>query len=77
MRFRKGREAQATQELLELLAKYPGLSTTEMSGTRKFHGVKTLRNPQIIRLLRKSGKAVMQVVGTGNFQKGIWTLKAQ
>jgi uncharacterized protein len=76
MRIRKGQEEQATRELLSKLSMHPeGLATTEMSGTKQFHGVKTLRNPQIIRLLGRSGKAEMTMVGGGNYWKCVWKLK--
>jgi hypothetical protein len=77
MRLTKSQEVIATQELLEILERNPkGLSTTHLSGTPKFHGTKTLRNPQIIRLLSKSGAATMTMVGGGEFWQGWWQLNA-
>ena len=58
MRLTKKLAGEATDELLGILAEYPsGLQTSELSSTRRFHGERTLRNRQIIRLLRESGKA--------------------
>jgi hypothetical protein len=75
MRLTKSQEAVATQELLDILERHPnGLPTTQLSGTPRFHGTKTLRNPQIIRLLRKSGAATMTMVGGGKFWQGWWRL---
>ena len=51
-----------------------GLPTSAMSGTRQFHGENTLSNAQIIRLLRKSGRATMRIVGNGSRTQGWWTL---
>jgi hypothetical protein len=57
MRLNKTDQAKATDELLSLLAQHPeGMTTKELMGTPKFHGEKTLRSRQIIRLLRQSGK---------------------
>jgi len=75
MRLTKSQEVVATQELLNILERHRnGLPTTQLSDTPKFHGTQTLRNPQIIRLLRKSGGATMTMVGGGNFWKGYWRL---
>jgi len=75
MRLTKSQEAVATQELLGMLrrSRY-GIPTTDLSGTPKFHSERTLRNRQIIRLLRKSGAAKMTLVGGGKFRKGVWEL---
>jgi hypothetical protein len=58
MRLTQKLAGEATAELLSILSEYSsGLRTSELSGTRRFHGERTLRNRQIIRLLRESGKA--------------------
>ena len=76
MRLTKQQEQDATQELLEILEAHPqGLPTSQLSGTWKFHGEKTLRNPQIIRLLRKSGQATMSISGYGLRTQGWWKSK--
>jgi hypothetical protein len=50
MRLTKKMAQEATDELLRILADYPsGLRTSELSGTRRFHGERTLRSRQIIR----------------------------
>jgi hypothetical protein len=75
MRLTKSQEAVATQELLGMLERHPeGLPTTQLSSTFLFHGTQTLRNPQTIRLLRKSGVAKMTMVGGGKFWQGWWQL---
>lgn len=64
---------EATAELLEVLAHNPlGLSTSELCGTQKFHGVRTLSNRQIIRLLRESGAAVEYKGGQGARTFSYW-----
>ena len=53
MRLSKHQAVIATQELLSILAVHPeGMRTSELSGTPKFHGSRTLNNRQITRLLR-------------------------
>jgi len=75
MRLTKSQEAIATQELLKILARHlEGLSTAQLVGTPKFHGTRTLRNSQIIRLLRKSSAATMTMSGGGKFWQGWWKL---
>ena len=65
----------ATDELLEILAKHPeGLRTSELSGTPKFHGGRTLSNRQIIRLLRDSARAKETVGGSGMRTYYVWQL---
>ena len=50
MRLTKKLAGEATDELLSILAEYSsGLRTSELSGTRRFHGERTLPNRQIIR----------------------------
>ena len=56
MRLTKDQEKQATIELLDRLVEHPeGLTTTELIGSPGFHGKRTLKPAQLIRLLRKSG----------------------
>jgi hypothetical protein len=73
----KDTRRQATEELLQILAVNGPTRTSDLSGTRKFHGMRTLSNRQICRLLRESGKAEMEYGGQWKFTYGIWRLKAQ
>ena len=75
MRLTKKLALEATDELLGIIAEYPsGLRTSELSGTRRFHGEQTLRNRQIIRLLRASGKAEAFRGGQGKRTFYFWKL---
>jgi hypothetical protein len=79
MRLTKEQEVRATNELLAMLAKDKqsggnGLRTSEMQGTRAFHGTNTLSLRQIIRLLRKAGKATAELCGSGPYTYNQWTL---
>ena len=75
MRLTKKLAGEATDELLSILADYPsGLRTSELSGTRRFHGGRTLRNRQIIHLLRESGKAQAFRGGQGKRTFYFWKL---
>jgi len=74
----KRNQQQATQELLEILAKNPlGFKTSELSGTPKFHGHRTLNNGQITRLLRATGKCAEFTVGHGIRTATQWRLKPE
>ena len=65
----------AIQELLEMLAQNPaGLTTSEMSGTPRFHGGRTLANRQIAWLLRKSGQTKEMTLGNGMRTATLWQL---
>ncbi len=76
MRLTKKLAGEATDELLSILAEYSsGLRTSELSGTRRFHGERTLRNRQIIRLLGKSGKAAAFRGGQGKRTFYLWKLQ--
>lgn len=77
MRFNKKYTAkEATQELLAILRQHPeGVRTSDLQGTPRFHGERTLRNPQIIRLLRASGRAEFSQEGTGKRTYYAWRLK--
>ena len=65
----------ATRELLDILRRRGPQRTSQLSGTPKFHGSRTLSNRQIIRLLRESGEAKMEYGGNQRFSYGIWRLK--
>jgi hypothetical protein len=67
---------EATDELLEMLREYPdGLPTSAMSGTQKFHGGRTLRNSQIIKLLRATNEVDEFIGGHGMRTFLIWKLR--
>jgi hypothetical protein len=75
MRLTKRQAEIATQELLEILRHNPqGKSTSDLSGTPKFHGGRTLSNRQIIRLLRKTGQVSESVDGHGMYTRSWWRL---
>lgn len=65
------------EELLHILAVNGPTRTSDLRGTPRFHGVRTLSNQTICRLLRESGKAEMEYGGQWKFTFGIWRLKAQ
>jgi hypothetical protein len=66
----------AIDELLGILAANPdGMTTSELSGTRRFHGERTLRNRQIIHSLRTTGKVQESTVGYGMRTASLWRLK--
>jgi hypothetical protein len=76
VRLSKAATIVAVDELLDILAANPeGMTTTELSGTRRFHGERTLRNRQIIRLLRTTGKVQESTIGYGMRTASLWTLK--
>jgi hypothetical protein len=76
MRLSKSDAVAATEELLSRLGAEPaGLPTSEFPGSPRFHGHRTLTNQQIIRLLRKSGKAVGRLQGIGRRTWLQWTIK--
>jgi len=76
MRLTKKMSEVATAELLEILTRYsPGVSTSDLSSTPKFHGERTLSNRQIIRLLNASGRAQSTLSGYGSRTYYVWTLK--
>ncbi|MGB0107037.1 MAG: hypothetical protein ACLPH5_00575 [Candidatus Sulfotelmatobacter sp.] len=79
MRLTREQEVRATNELLAMLAKDKqsggnGLRTSEMQGSRAFHGTHTLSLRQIARLLRKAGKATAGLCGSGPYTYNQWTL---
>ncbi len=55
MRLKVATKEKATRELLNFIREIPGIRTSALMGTPLFHGHKTLRPAQIIRLLRKAG----------------------
>ena len=72
----KKAKLRATCELLSILAENPGGATaSELSGTPQFHGEWTLRNRQIIRLLRATGEVQECTVGNGVRTATLWQLK--
>jgi hypothetical protein len=76
VRLSKAATILAMDELLDILAANPdGMTTSELSGTRRFHGERTLRNRQIIRLLRTTGKVQESTVGYGMRIASLWRLK--
>ena len=76
MRLSRAATILAVDELLAILAANPyGMTTSELSGTPRFHGERTLRNPQIIRLLRTTGKVQELTVGYGIRTATLWRLK--
>lgn len=76
--YRKSTVEQAKAELLSILAAHPeGMRTSELPGTREFHGTRTLRNPQIIKLLRSMPERVQESWGgQGNRTFLWWKVKA-
>lgn len=78
MRLNRAATIRATNELLSILAEHPeGLTTSWLSGTSQFHGERTLRNRQIIRLLRATGRARESTVGFGMRTATLWKLKEE
>ena len=78
MRLTERQEKEATEELLSMLEQCPaGLSTSDMRGTDRFHGVRTLSNRQISRLLRRTNRTAEQVGGFGIRTYTIWRLRAR
>jgi hypothetical protein len=76
MRLTKADTFAATQELLARLRAEPaGLRTSELVGSPRFHGMRTLSNTQIIRLLRASGQVVGRMEGGGNRSWLQWRIK--
>jgi hypothetical protein len=77
-RFEFHSKQEAIEELLAKLADHPeGLRTSEMIGTKKFHGMHTLTNRHVIALLRESGKVREFVGGSGNHTYSYWKLKGR
>jgi|ERR1700675_278068 len=82
MRLTREQEVRVINELLAMLASNrqsggDGLRTSEMQGTRAFHGGRTLSLRQIARLLRKSGKAVAELSGSERYSYNQWTLTSE
>jgi hypothetical protein len=76
MRLNEMETLLAIDELMSILAANPeGMTTSELSGTRRFHGERTLRNRQIIRLLRTTGKVQESTIGYGMRTATLWRLK--
>ncbi len=76
VRLTRTLSTEATNELLEMLARYPnGLPTKDLVSSNKFHGSRTLSPRQITRLLRASGKVDEHHVGQGMYTQIWWRLK--
>ena len=77
MRLTKQDAIEATVELLAMLPDSTRRCprTSDLIGTKKFHGTRTLTARQIIRLLRASGRAVEHLNGAGRRTWFTWTLK--
>ena len=74
MRLSKQDERIATEELLGLLREHPhGLKTSELVGTRRFHGMRTLKARQVARLLRATGVVDHRYDGSGYMAASRWT----
>jgi hypothetical protein len=71
--YRKSTIEQAKAELLSILAAHPqGMGTSELSGTKEFHGIPTLRNRQIIKLLRSMPDRVQETWACGGNRTFLW-----
>jgi hypothetical protein len=78
MRLTKNLARAATSELLEVLRKNPaGLRTSELCGASRFRGKRRLRNRQIVRLLKESGKVTPFIGDQGNRIYYLWRLKQE
>ena len=76
MRLSKHEAVIATQELLSILAQHPeGMRTSQLSGTPKFHGSRTLNNRQIARLLHACETVEHSYEGLGYMAASWWKLK--
>ncbi len=71
----------ATEKFLEFLALNSPTRTSDLRGTPKFHGTRTLSNRTICHLLRESAKAEMTFEGYGGKYNphywGVWSLKRE
>jgi hypothetical protein len=77
MRLTKRDRIRATEELLSLLAANPlGMTTSQLAGTPKFHGLHTLSHRQISKLLRGSDKVEHSYNGYGYMAASHWRLRA-
>jgi hypothetical protein len=74
MRLTKAQTEQAKAELLDIIERTPGIRTSELVGTKQFHGKRTLRPKQITRLLRDSGRAIPTLDGYGARTYHTWRL---
>ena len=74
--YKQHTREEATEELLDILATKGPTRTSDLRGTDKFHGTRTLSNRQITRLLRDSGKCWESAGGAGMRTFTVWHLKA-
>jgi hypothetical protein len=76
--YRKRTIERAKAELFSILVAHPeGMRTSELSGTKEFHGSRTLSNTQIIKLLRSMPDPVEESWGgQGNRTYLWWKVKA-
>jgi hypothetical protein len=74
MRLMKAQTEQAKAELLDIIERTPGIRTSELVGTKQFHGMRTLRPRQITRLLRDSGRAIPTLEGQGERTYYTWRM---
>jgi hypothetical protein len=79
MRLTKHDEVRATNEWLGTLASvHPEwVRTSQLRGTRRFHGGRTLSHSQIIRLVRASGQVEERVGGNERFSFLEWRTKSR
>jgi len=74
MRLNKHTTRIATEELLGLLRQYPqGLTTSQLIGTPRFHGMRTLTARQVARLLRATSVVHHCYDGAGYMAASRWT----
>ena len=73
MRLTRSQREQAKEELLEILS-HGACRTSDLRGTQKFHGSRTLSSYQIRALLRETGKVREGFGGQGMRTFSYWTL---
>lgn len=65
MRLTQQRREQATQDLLEVLGRYGRCHTSALTGTRRFHGERTLSLSQVRALLDAAPEVQKIYCGAG------------
>jgi hypothetical protein len=76
MKLSTSQREQAKEELLNILS-HGEFRTSELSGTPKFHGERTLRPAHVLTLLhelRKAGKVWLRQGGQGMYTYYLWSL---